>query len=254
MIGMFYNEQVNISMEKWCEILADSKVTTENDLRVLKFIYKAPNHEATSSEIASYLEMSHYGSLNLQVWRYSERIVQKAGIKPPIRKNGSIRWWHVPFLGYDDINAGRFPWIMRQELVLAYETVYGIEEDEGGVNYIDADLYPDIQLHFEGEKKSVLINRYERSRKARIECLKHYGYRCLICGFDFEEVYGSIGKNKIHIHHIIPIAKIGMSYVVDPIKDLQPVCPNCHTIIHSKIVPFTIEEVKAILKTKRSDV
>ena len=250
---MFYNERVNISAEKWCELLSESSVTTENDLRVLKFIYKAPNHEASSSEIASYLELPHYGPLNLQIWRFSERVVQKTGIKPPIRKDGSTRWWHVPFLGYDDKKAGRFPWIMRQELVLAFEEVFGIEDDGFESTFIDVDLVQELQLHSEGEKKSILINRYERNRQARTACLKHYGYTCVICGFNFENIYGPIGKNKIHIHHITPIAKIGHNYIVDPFKDLQPVCPNCHTIIHSKRDPFTIEEVKAILKGQLND-
>ena len=240
-------------MEKWCELLSDSRVTTENNLRVLKFIYNAPNHEASASEIATNLEMPHYGPLNLQIWRFSERVVQETGIVPPIRKDGSTRWWHVPFLGYDDEKAGRFPWIMRQELVLAFEEVYGIEEAEEEVTLLDADLFQNLQLHSEGEKKSSLVNRYERNRKARTACLKHYGYTCVICGFNFEKVFGPIGKNKIHIHHITPIAKIGHNYIVDPIKDLQPVCPNCHTIIHSKGDPFTIEEVKAILKSQSND-
>jgi 5-methylcytosine-specific restriction protein A len=37
-------------------------------------------------------------------------------------------------------------------------------------------------------------------------------------------------------------------YEVDPIRDLRPVCPNCHLIIHSKKVPFTVEEVKNMLR------
>jgi len=252
---MFYNEPINISMEKWCEILSDSSVTNENDLRVLKFIYNAPKHEASASEIASYLDLPHYGPLNLQIWRFSERVIKKTGIKPPIRKDGSTRWWHIPFLGYDDEKAGRFPWIMRPELVLAFEEVHGSEEDGGGheVTLLEADLLQDLPQLSEGEKKSILISRYERNRRARTVCLKHYGYSCVICGFDFEKIYGPIGKNKIHIHHITPIAKIGHDYIIDPVHDLRPVCPNCHTIIHSKRDPFTIEEVKAILKGRRNN-
>jgi 5-methylcytosine-specific restriction protein A len=128
-------------VKKWRELLSDNSVTTEKDLRVLKFIYKAPNHEASASEIASYLEMPHYGPLNLQIWRFSERVVQRTGINPPIRKDGSTRWWHVPFLGYDDVKAGRFPWIMREELVLAFEEVYGIEEGGDEATFLDADLF-----------------------------------------------------------------------------------------------------------------
>jgi 5-methylcytosine-specific restriction protein A len=36
-------------------------------------------------------------------------------------------------------------------------------------------------------------------------------------------------------------------YSVDPIKDLRPVCPNCHMVIHSKKEGFSIDEVKSFL-------
>jgi len=36
------------------------------------------------------------------------------------------------------------------------------------------------------------------------------------------------------VHHLVPISKIGKKYRVDPIKDLRPVCPNCHAVIHLK--------------------
>lgn len=48
--------------------------------------------------------------------------------------------------------------------------------------------------------------------------------------------------------HRKPLYEIKEDYVVDPIKDLVPVCPNCHMVIHSKKEGvFTIEEVKAML-------
>lgn len=53
----------------------------------------------------------------------------------------------------------------------------------------------------------------------------------------------------IHVHHINQISDIGKEYEVDPIKDLIPVCPNCHAMIHSKRPAFTIEEIKEIRKT-----
>ncbi|MDR3585062.1 MAG: HNH endonuclease [Desulfosporosinus sp.] len=248
---MFYNNQIDMSIEKWCELLADSSVTTDADFKVLKFIYEAPKHEASASEIASHLDIPHHGPINLQIGRFGKRISQKTGIEPSTREDGSIRWWHIPFLGYE--KAGRFPWIMRQELVMAFEEIYGIEEDLNEMIYLDEDLLQDLPIFTEGLKKSILINRYERNRKARIVCLKHYGYKCVVYGFDFEKTYGPIGKNIIHIHHITPIAKIGHDYLVNPIQDLQPVCPNCHTVIHSMRDPFSIEEVKAILKGQSND-
>jgi len=101
----------------------------------------------------------------------------------------------------------------------------------------------------EGQKKLSLSTTYERNAKARKICLDYYSPTCQICGFDSEKVYGLKFKGKIQVHHKIPLNEIGKSYIVDPIKDLIPVCPNCHMIIHSKKDGYyTIEEVSKIIK------
>ena len=50
----------------------------------------------------------------------------------------------------------------------------------------------------------------------------------------FENTYGPEFKDIIEVHHIVPISEIGEKYVVDPVRDLIPICPNCHAAIHSK--------------------
>lgn len=84
----------------------------------------------------------------------------------------------------------------------------------------------------EGAKKQVLVNKYERDPKARAACIKIYGLRCVVCGFDFAAQYGEAGEGLIHVHHQTPISKVGPAYRVNPRTDLRPVCPNCHAIIH----------------------
>lgn len=103
------------------------------------------------------------------------------------------------------------------------------------------------QTYKEGKKVEVEQNRYERNPQARQDCINFYGKACMVCGFDFEKIYGEIGKGFIHVHHIKEISSIGKEYVVDPIKDLRPVCPNCHAMLHQKKPAFTIEELKEIL-------
>jgi hypothetical protein len=97
----------------------------------------------------------------------------------------------------------------------------------------------------EGGKKTVVVNRYERSNAAREMCINHWKNSCSVCKMEFEKVYGEIGKGFIHVHHLKPISQIGKTYKVDPIKDLIPICPNCHAMIHKKRPePFKIEELK----------
>ena len=104
----------------------------------------------------------------------------------------------------------------------------------------------------EGSSKTILVNAYERNTKAKKACMEYYGndYKCQICGFKFGDKYGLKFKNKIHVHHIKPISEIGKEYQINPIKDLIPVCPNCHMILHSKgkNEVYTIEEVKEMIK------
>jgi len=99
----------------------------------------------------------------------------------------------------------------------------------------------------EGELYEVVCNQYERNRKAREACIALKGYRCAVCGMDFESLYGEIGRGFIHVHHLVPISSIGESYDVNPATDLVPVCPNCHNMLHKKEPPYTIEELKEML-------
>lgn len=115
-------------------------------------------------------------------------------------------------------------------------------------------LFPDevreteeTQTLKEGFIRQVTVNAYERSNQARKQCIEYYGITCYVCGFNFEKVYGEIGQGFIHVHHLIPLSEINQEYEVDPIKDLRPVCPNCHGMLHRKKPPYTIEQIKNIL-------
>lgn len=108
--------------------------------------------------------------------------------------------------------------------------------------------FPDNFLYREGATKQVLVNAYERNAQARRACIRHYGLNCSVCGFNFERVYGELGIGLIHVHHLQPLSEASGEYELDPIRDLRPVCPNCHAIIHRRKPPYTIEEIKALLQ------
>ncbi|MBI71510.1 MAG: restriction endonuclease [Gemmatimonadetes bacterium] len=113
----------------------------------------------------------------------------------------------------------------------------------------------ELKSYPEGAKKQIIVNAYERNNYAREKCLGHYGYKCRSCTFDFEAKYGEQGKEFIHVHHVVPISSIGQNYQVDPIKDLIPVCPNCHAMIHRyRKNTLTVDELKKILNQTASTV
>lgn len=111
-----------------------------------------------------------------------------------------------------------------------------------------ANKMADTVMH-EGEEEYVVSHRYERDPKARAACIAAHGTVCAVCGMDFAMEYGPAFAGKIEVHHIVPLSEIGKDYVVDPVKDLVPVCPNCHTALHSKKGGvYTIEELKKMRK------
>ncbi len=100
----------------------------------------------------------------------------------------------------------------------------------------------------------VLVNAYERNPAARRACKEHYGATCCICGFDFGEKYGPIMDGFIHVHHLHSLSESGGEYVVNPVADLRPVCPNCHAVLHSRRPAYSVEEVRAFLERQGDEV
>lgn len=95
---------------------------------------------------------------------------------------------------------------------------------------------PQNTSYSEGATTIVKANRYERDPRARQECIDYYGTKCWVCDFDYHECYGPIGSQYIEVHHRIPIAERAQAggYELDPIKDLCPLCANCHRMVHRK--------------------
>lgn len=102
----------------------------------------------------------------------------------------------------------------------------------------------------EGDSYLVLTNHYERKRLNREACIQLKGAVCSVCGFDFYKKYGAIGLGFIEIHHITPVSEIGYNYQINIQRDLEPLCSNCHSMIHRKNPPYTIIQLKEIIGDK----
>ncbi len=186
-----------------------------------------------------------------------------------LASEGVIRGKVIGMSNPSGSNAGRIPcylhkkepvdkacqwcWDMATEAQkICKELAYGIKELTIQATKVSE---PEVNQGLEeGNKTLVLNSRYERNAQAREICLKANGYKCAVCGFDFAENYGEIGKGFIHVHHTTPIASIGRNYEIDPLKDLVPVCANCHAMLHRKEPPYTIKELKEIIQKKKPTV
>ena len=116
-----------------------------------------------------------------------------------------------------------------------------------------AEEEPTPESFAEGATQSVTVNSYERDPRARRACLAHHGYTCCVCNQALEELCGPTAKRIIHVHHIVPLSEVDGQYVVDPVEDLVPICPNCHAVVHSKRPPLEVREVQRLLRGARGE-
>jgi 5-methylcytosine-specific restriction protein A len=216
-----------------------------NDLQlaILSAQYWAPDHTAGAAELGKVVGY-HLAVVNGQYGRLGHLIADEIGFKPDQREIGTYRWWAVLAEGWYD-SENRFIWRMHQEVALALEELGWMQHKAEHIS--EEVTVPDNLI--EGAVRQITVNSYERNPMARKKCIEHYGTTCCICGFDFEAVYGPLGKDYTNVHHLKPLSDINETYQVDPVNDLCPVCPNCHAMIHRKNPPLTIEQVKGLLAT-----
>ncbi|RXN73701.1 hypothetical protein D0Z62_07820 [Providencia rettgeri] len=123
---------------------------------------------------------------------------------------------------------------------------YGLDD------FYDPSELTNSNEYVEGAKKQIIVNSYERDREARNKAIEIHGVNCLVCGMNFESVYGEIGIGFIHIHHLKPLYTIDEEYSVNPEIDLVPVCPNCHAMLHRNKEMLSIEELKNLIQKNKT--
>ena len=149
-----------------------------------------------------------------------------------------------PFTFEGKVTAGSFKDSTPVSIVwqLDENYYYPLEDPPPMISEIDPPFY-------EGAVKKITVNRFERNPLARRICIGHYGAYCQICGFDFYGTYGQIGKDCPSCSsHCAYFSAKRRKFELDPIKDLIPICPNCHSMIHRRKEAMPIEELKQLLR------
>jgi hypothetical protein len=99
----------------------------------------------------------------------------------------------------------------------------------------------------------ISINAYEQDPLARLLCLRAHGSVCKVCSIDLERIYGRLGIAAMHVHFLPPLERLGPDHMLDPVRDLIPVCPTCHTMLHrGREEALRIEDLKAIMEQART--
>ncbi len=229
---------------EWIEILQNKEITNAIDIAIFQTLYSFENQKAPASQIGIILGKkgkNPASPLNLEVGRYAKRIAKFYDIDFTIRSNQKFKFWDLFFNGWDEDRF--FIWQLKPELKEALEQT----ELTGEEQFAEEIPNEEAKTLHEGLKKTITVNTYERNSRARKECIDYWKPICSVCGFDFQQNYGEFGKGFIHVHHLTPVSEIGKLYQIDPIKDLRPVCPNCHSMIHKQNPPLKIEELIKIM-------
>lgn len=132
-----------------------------------------------------------------------------------------------------------------------YELTVRIRENTGEFNEDNETVQIETGSHSEGRRLKYYTTRYERNSRNRAEAIRIHGTKCMVCGFDFEEVYGELGKGYIEVHHIKPLSSQDEEVEINPATDLICVCANCHRMLHRfRDYIISIEEIKARIEQR----
>lgn len=111
-----------------------------------------------------------------------------------------------------------------------------------------------VNVGIEGNTKAVVSRRRERSPRLRAASLRIHGYKCQVCGYSFEEVYGKWGRDFAEVHHMQVLSTApDEGLEVDPCRDMAVVCSNCHRMIHRQAKrALTLDELRDIIARTES--
>jgi predicted HNH restriction endonuclease len=101
------------------------------------------------------------------------------------------------------------------------KSVRDFQVDDGAADYRSIENRLKVAWHLRRERDPKLA----RDRKERD------GYRCQICRYTLDEIYGDIGRGFAEAHHIGWLSKLD-GPIENSIDNLQTVCPNCHRMLH----------------------
>jgi len=150
----------------------------------------------------------------------------------------------------EDILAGPYGYISSKAIeayIRFYAQKHDIDLDAISLPEDSSDQQPDEEdeekQRLEGRLTEAKVLRRQRNRQARQQCLEASGYKCYICGFDFEKTYGEIGKGFLEVHHTKPLATYDDEHPI-PQSELCALCSNCHSMVHRKKEVMDVDELK----------
>ncbi|MCD1634505.1 DUF3578 domain-containing protein [Martelella mediterranea] len=159
----------------------------------------------------------------------------------------AYQWGHVSGFEYQGRSLPSET-ILIEDLSTAIKAYQTLVEKNG---YVLEEENNDAQT-VEERRQLRMHERIERVSASAKKVKQLKGFVCEVCGFDFEETYGSLGHEFIEAHHLVPIASLdaGASRKVDLRKDFAVLCANCHRMAHRLDDPSQLSVLKANINSE----
>ena len=78
---------------------------------------------------------------------------------------------------------------------------------------------------------------------------KHGKLFCQVCGFDFLDRYGELGRDFIEAHHTIPVSTF-KGQVKTKLSDIALVCANCHRMLHKRRPWLEMKDLERLIENR----
>ena len=109
----------------------------------------------------------------------------------------------------------------------------------------EEDEAPEGKVLFRQHKSRERSISLVRKRKA-LAMQRQGRLECEVCGFIFEDRYGSLGEGFIEAHHTIPLSSLRPGQRTK-VKDIALVCSNCHRMLHRGGESLTVSQLQQIV-------
>lgn len=123
------------------------------------------------------------------------------------------------------------------------QKLYQIQDEEGENGYSVKEGKIIFKLH-KLRERNPKINQKKKDQYFQI----NKKLDCEVCGFDFYEKYGELGKGFIEAHHRIPLSEADGETITN-LKDLALVCPNYHEMLHRAIDTLSVNDLRKLIES-----
>jgi predicted HNH restriction endonuclease len=118
------------------------------------------------------------------------------------------------------------------------------------------ELTEDDQAYAEGKMLVRTVKHRQRNRKLvtdaklRFRSLHDGHLFCEVCGFDFSQMYG---VDYIEVHHTRPVSSLEEESE-NTLDAVTLLCANCHRAAHTRTPPYSVEELKQMINSRRDGI